>query len=273
MSTRNTQHRVWHRVVLLAAIPALGTGCALPNEADESDLGTVVMRTASGGGFGEGIWINNGLSDPSVSGIDPAHSLSSPQGMSETDGVLADESTRIVAQYLVECALPSNKSITKTVDGEQIVLQGLLGLAPSWRNGHCNQRCQEWVSACLLARTNLNVDQPVSISLRADHHALGFVGHPDYPIYEASYFGNLFVDGGTRYMCQGTAEAAELAEQDGRTCSSDPEGCGFVAFDDCEEEERCEFEDEDGDVTAVDCMPEGSNVEHNTISVYLQDPT
>lgn len=271
MSTSTSLHRGWHRAVLLAVVSALGTGCITSNEAPTDDLGGIVMRTGGNGGVGEGIWINNGLSDPDVSGVDPAHSLSSPQGMSETEGILANEDTRVVAQYLVECALPNGKSIVKEVDGAQIVLQGRVGLAPEWRNGSCNQSCQEWVSACLLARTNPS-PQSVSISLRADHPALGFEGHPDYPIYEGSYFGNLFADTEGRYLCRGSADAATIAQEVGRACSGDPASCGFEAYDDCEEEERCEFEDHDGDLVAIDCTPEGSNVEHETISVYVMDP-
>jgi hypothetical protein len=267
MSTGITRHRSWRRSLVLAAIPALGTGCDASNDAFVVDLDSIVERTSPD----SGIWINNGLSDPSVSGVDPAHPLSSPQGMSEVDGVLASEGSRLAAIYLVECALPLGASIVKTVDGEDLVLDGRLGLAPAWEDGACDEDCQQWVSACLLARTNTNA-QSIPISLRAAHPAIGFGGHPDFRIYEASFFGNLFADPEAHYMCQGSEEAAAMAEEDGRTCSYDPESCGFEAYDDCEEEDRCEFVVEDGDVTAVGCVPEGANTSYHTISVYIVDP-
>lgn len=221
----------------------------------------IVQRSGNGGG-----WINNGLSDPSLSGIDPAYSLSSPQGMAEDEGLLVDEETRITAHYLVECALPLGSNIVKLVGDELLVLEGHVGLAPEWEDGACDDDCQQWVSACMLARTNVS-EQNISIWLRADHPALA-AGSPAYPLYEASFFGNLFDAPEARYMCEGSEAAAVMAQLSGRTCSSDPDACELEAYDDCEEEERCEFVDDDG-TYAVDCMPAGTNVTHHTISVSL----
>jgi hypothetical protein len=251
--------------LVLAAIPALGTGCDASTE-EFTDLDGIVLRDSPNGG----IWLNNGLSNPSLSGINPAYSLTSPQGMSEGDGVLASSDSRLAAIYLVECALPLGASIVKTVDGEELELEGYVGLAPAWQNGACDEDCQQWVSACILARVNVS-GQSIPISLRGDHPALGFDGHPAYPIYEASFFGNLFAETEDEYLCKGSEEDVLVAAADGRTCSSNPESCGFLAYDDCEEEDRCEFVEEDGDPTAVDCVPEGSDVEYHTISVYIAD--
>ncbi len=253
---------------MLSVIPALGTGCDASNGAGTTELGVIVARSNTNT---QGIWINNGLSDPDVSGIDPAHPLSSPQGMSETEGVLADADTQLAAVYVVECALPLGSSIVKSVDGQPLVLSGHVGLAPEWEDGACDEDCQQWVTACLLARTNVSM-QSIPISLRADHPALGFDGNSDYPIYEASFFGNLFVAPQGQYMCEGSEEAAVMAELDGRTCSIDPESCGFESYADCELAERCELVGEDDEVTAVDCVPEGSNTTYRTISAYVMEP-
>jgi hypothetical protein len=268
--------------LLLAAIPALGMGCDA-SELDPSELGSsehlrfgsIGSLAARGRGVvhsspGGGGWINNGLSDPNLSGIDPGFPLSSPQGMSEEEGVLVDENKRITARYLVECALTQGSEIVKLVDDEEIVLEGYLGLAPAWEDGACDDDCQQWVSACMLARTNVS-GLSISISLRAEHPALGFEGNPHYPIYEASFFGNLFVPE-TQYLCEGSEQAIALAQLSGRTCSSDPESCGFEAYDDCEEQDRCAFVEQDGDPTAIDCVPEGSDTPYHTISVYLAEP-
>jgi len=266
MSTGITRFRSWRRSLVLAAIPVLGTGCDTSDDAS-IDFDGIVLRDAPHGG----IWLNNGLSDPDLSGIDPAYPLSTPQGMSEVEGVLASADSRLAAIYLVECALPAGASIIKTVDGEELELEGFVGLAPAWEDGACDNDCQQWVSACILARTNSS-GQSIAISLRGDHPTLGFGGHPGYPIYEASFFGNLFAPSETRYLCEGSEESVIIAAQDGRTCSTNPEGCGFQGYDDCEVEDRCEFVEQDGDPTAVDCTPEGSSASYHTISVYLADP-
>jgi hypothetical protein len=224
----------------------------------------IVQRSGNGGG-----WINNGLGDPSLSGIDPKYPLSSPQGMAEDKGLLVDEETLITARYLVECALPLGSNIVKLVDGEPLVLHGHVGLTPEWQDGACDVDCRQWISACMLARTNVST-RHISIWLRADHPALP-AGSPAYPIYEGSFFGDLFADPETRYVCQGSEPAAVIAQQSGRTCSSDPDACELEAYDDCEEAERCELVDDEG-VFAIDCTPAGTTLTHRTISVYLANP-
>lgn len=271
MSTRITlhHHHRWPRCLVLAIIPAFGTACDAQFRVGGIDDDAMTERSNPGGPGGGGIWINNGLSEPSVVGVHPAYPLSSPLGLSEVEGVLTNEDTHIAARYLVECALPLEASIVKTVDGEQLVLEGHLGLAPEWEDGACDGDCQQWISACMLARTNVN-SQSLPIALRADHPAIGFDG-PNNTVYEASYFGNLFAAPAGKYMCEGSEAAVDTAHLSGRTCSSDPEGCDFEGYDDCEEEDRCEFVAEDGGVTAVDCVPAGSNTEYHTISVYIAE--
>lgn len=268
MSTQITPSRGWRHALVFAALSAMAaTGC------DTASAGAgLVIAERSGPGGGEGLWINNGLGDPSVGGIDPGYPLTTTRGMSETEGVLANDDTRITGKYLVECALPLGASITKTVEGQELVLEGRLGLAPEWEDGVCDEDCQQWVSACLLARTNVS-ERSIHISLRADHPAIGLEGHSDFPIYEASFFGNLFVAPEGLNMCRGTEDETVLAALDGRTCSSNPQSCGFAAYDDCESEDRCTFvEGEDGAPTAVGCMPESSTTAYHTISVYVMEP-
>lgn len=232
----------------------------------EADSGReTTARDHSPGG---GMWINNGLSSPMIGGIDPAYALSTPQGMSETSGVLTDLQTRIAAEYLVECALPEGASIDKVVDGEPLTFEGSLGLAPEWEDGDCDEDCQQWVTACMLARTNVSAET-IWISVRATHPAIGLARRPSFDVYESSFFGNMFADPEAQYMCAGTQSQAAQASLAGRTCSSDPEACGFVSYEDCEGTARCTFLEEQGDLIASDCLAEGDPAPFHTISVYL----
>ncbi|MCX4241228.1 hypothetical protein [Paraliomyxa miuraensis] len=219
------------------------------------------------GGNGGGIWVNNGLADPSVGGVDPAFGLSTPQGLSEETGVLVEPGAWIVAQYLVECALPPGASIVKDVEGQLLEFEGAVGLAPEWQDGSCDEDCQQWVSACMLARTNVS-QQSVVISLRADAPSIGTVGVPGYGVYEASYFGNIFTD--ERHVCKGNPWQLTLATAVGRTCAPNPEQCGMIGYDDCMLDQRCDFEWDDG-VTAIDCVADGDPAPYHTISVYVHD--
>jgi hypothetical protein len=206
----------------LYALPLLGS-LAFAACTDEHDPTlTLVFRDApdttapparpSGGGY-----INNGLHDPQIGGIDPAHPLDTLAGL---DGALLDDPDRLAtAQHLVECALPSGVTLTKLVDGVPVDFDGALGLAPEWEDEPCEQDCQEWVSACLLARTNVSSNS-VALRLVGEHPELGSGPTLAYPVYEASFFGNLFADDDAQYMCQGPLVGPLLAQLEGRTCAA-----------------------------------------------------
>ena len=223
-------------------------------------------RTASGGGF-----INNGLHDPDVGGFDPDHSLDSTAGF---DGAELDHPDRVAtARYVVECALPAGESVTKLVGGSSVQFQGALGLAPEWQDEACDVDCQEWVSACVLARTNVS-GQTVSLWLKGDHPELGFGSNVAYPHYEASFFGNLFAGPGQAYVCPGQTSGSVLAKLQGRTCSNTTGGwCGFTSYSGCTTTAatRCEVVGTSAQPTAVDCLagatPSGEPM--RTISTYV----
>ena len=224
-------------------------------------------RPPSGG------YINNGLHDPQVGGLDPDHPLESAAGLN--GAVLGDPERLATARYVVECALPEGVTITKDVAGVATDFHGALGLAPEWEDDACDQDCQEWVSACLLARTNVS-GQTVALWLKGDHPALGTGTNLAYPIYEASFFGNLFADESAQYMCPGLLVGPLLAQLQGRTCSATLGGyCDMIQYSGCTTlplfNKRCDFEGLVTSPTLVDCRPgstpSGSGL--RTISTYV----
>ena len=256
------------RGAMCLAASLAGVLCACTPADDGAD--DLEFRTDDGGVVNPGdrpsggTWLGNGLQSPNVSGIDPAHALSSAQGMSEIVGVLADPALRSTAEYLVECALPQGDVVTKTVGGQTLELEGLLGLAPEWADGPCDEDCQQWVSACLLARTNVS-GQPVTIWIQSDHPEIGY-GIPEGLVHEASWYGNVFA--GELYLCKGSPGVAANAKLEGRTCSQG-QTCGFTKYGKCNHQSRCTMAGPDGDVP-IDCEAEG-NATYHTISSYLVD--
>lgn len=239
---------------------------------DDGALDDIEFRSSDGGVLAPndrpsgGGWLGNGLESPNVSGVDPAHGLGTTQGMSEGVGLLTDPALRGTAEYLVECALPLGESITKTVGNETLVFEGLLGLAPEWADDACDEDCQQWVSACLLARTNVS-GQTVMIWIQADHPAIGY-GVPEGLVHEASWYGNLFAASDEQYLCKGQPGAAAEAKHEGRTCSQG-QTCGFTKYGKCNKHDRCTLAGPRGDVP-IDCVAEGAATWH-TISSYLVD--
>ncbi|MBI4512085.1 MAG: hypothetical protein HY698_20805 [Deltaproteobacteria bacterium] len=84
---------------------------------------------------------------------------------------LRDEKTRAVMRYIVECALDNTQKLdfVDNYHGGAYSFRGALGLCPEWGKvgGSANSRCQELVSACLLARNNA-FGRSVPLSLRGE---------------------------------------------------------------------------------------------------------
>jgi hypothetical protein len=262
-----------HHACLLGPFVALTLASCAVEEEPPPDVvlrdGEIEAPTRSGGGG----YIGNGLHDPEIGGIDPDHPLSTGAGMNPE--LLDDPDRLATAEYVVECALPEGTSITKLVDGVPTVLHGALGLAPEWEDDACDQDCQEWVTACILARTNVG-EQTVELWLKGDHVALGTGTSLEYPVYEASFFGNLFVDETAQYMCPGLLVGPLLAQLQGRTCSATLGGyCDMTSYSSCTLlpllDPRCGVEGLVTSPTLTDCRagspPAGDGF--RTISSYV----
>ena len=223
-----------------------------------------------GGGRTGGDWIVNGLSSPTVSGVDPAHSLGSSLGLGMNgwlgQGDLAGED---VIRYMVECALDVGDSVTVSDGTNSFTFDGMLGLAPEWKTQACNQDCQQWVSACLMARTNATGAE-VQLFVQGDNPALGFGAAPSFPNYEATYFGNVFEDPAPMHACVGTVGGLVAADQHGRTCALNEDECGFTIHQDCVVDAGCGTSATG--VATIGCQPEPSLPSFHGISVNVGNP-
>lgn len=254
---------------MVLVVPLGFCGCASA-DGFGSDLAEDELRFRDDGGRqtrdpGDGgNWLGNGLNDPTASHVDPQFGLGTPEGLAEHPDLVDHPDYLKTAEYLVECALGPQQSLTKVVDGVTIELHGLVGLAPEWESGECDQDCQEWVTACLLARTNVS-GQEVTVAIRSDHDDVGTKPTQGYPKYEASWFGNLFVEDPVMYFCEGNGGGLIAAQRQDRTCSTG-EDCGFVDLGSCYSPGRCDVQQG----TRVECMANGKA--YHTLSTYLANP-
>lgn len=272
--------------IMIAGMGTLGA-CDSENHEDLEDFAAVEWRTGesggkiiapsatpleTSGGRTGGDWIMNGLADPSVSGLNPAFPLATPQGL-DGSGWLDDVNKKgeAILRYIVECALDDGDSITVAKNGSNSknkTLHGALGLAPEWKDGACDESCQQWVSACLLARTNESGDE-LEIFVEGDDPMLGFGTDPAFPMYEGAFFGNVFTDPVSKYACRGSAEGVTAAEQQGRFCTLSSDECGFTTFADCMTDAGCEAAPSGG---IIDCRPDPAGPSYHAISVHVAAP-
>ncbi|HVV49932.1 MAG TPA: hypothetical protein VHO06_09750 [Polyangia bacterium] len=151
----------------------------------EADLASVNgLDTLNGLAVHNGLVVNNGLV------INNGLSLSS--GLASGTGLMTTSEGRTQVAYLVRCALPANVSIVKQdQNGASYTFSGLIGLAPQWATGACDQTCQENVSACMLAHVN-TAGVHIPLWIVSPNSAIGWGLDPSYPNQEATFFGNIF---------------------------------------------------------------------------------
>ena len=137
---------------------------------------------------------------------------------------LQDPNGREFVRYAYSCAMPEGTTETIVIDEDtSLTLQGGLGLAPEWgeENGSCDQECQEWVSACMIARVNA-FGQQVQLSLRGSHPALQNNTSPaeitTFNHHEGRFWGNILGGTTTARACYGTA--SDIFQVTRRACAS-----------------------------------------------------
>jgi len=146
---------------------------------------------------------------------------------------LADEFVQSVLEYMVSCALVPGQHVEVVIDGDVVVYDGALGLAPQWgaEDGTCDAACRGWVSACLIARTNA-AGESVQISLLGDRPGLDPSVEESivFDIEEATYFGDLFGATKAMYACLPTGATGPA-----RTCGTDGADCPIAVLGECDE--------------------------------------
>jgi hypothetical protein len=155
------------------------------------------------------------------------------------DGLTEGEVARQFLSYVYSCAMPADAGLALVVDGQDYGrLEGGLGLAPEWGQdaGRCDEHCQRFITACLLARTNF-WGVPVQISLRGDHPSLLPTEDEkaQYPLREGTYFGNLFVnvDDLDRQIYACTGPGSSVPQLTNRFCSGGSGLCALKVGYDC----------------------------------------
>lgn len=221
-------------VRVLASAGALLVACSAPLAPPPPEAKTFAP---------EGWWAHNGLSTNQHFFADLAARPISTESLAENvelrDTLRESPGAAGLFTYLFQCALRQDQvlEVHASRGGATFEFRGGLGLAPEWLEGPCDSACQEWVSACLFARTNL-FGLPVEIWMEGPHPALA----PDpsareaagFVVREGAFYGNFFLAQPVEYACRGDGFDPLLSTV--RACSHPgSNNCGFVQVGACGE--------------------------------------
>ncbi|MRG90804.1 hypothetical protein [Polyangium spumosum] len=139
---------------------------------------------------------------------------------------------RLFLKYAVGCALGPGQGLSFTwTDGlgrvHQEDYEGEVGLAPAWQEAPLDEAGQQWVSACLGARTN-RYGRVVDISMRGSAEGLGAVDdaeRKEFPYEEGAFWGNLFAPEPYLRSCHDPANV-DRARDVARDCAAGLAGEG-----------------------------------------------
>jgi hypothetical protein len=211
------------------SVVCAASGCGGPSSDDLT--GTSSALLAENGLAANGLAANglaaNGLAANGLAANGLAANGLAANGLAANG--LADPMAHKFMEYVISCALPSGRSVTLSDGAKSYTFDGWIGVAPQWETKSCAESCQRWVSACVLARLNkLGVHRQISI--RGANPALAVVPHEmqDFPIREATYYGNLFQVEQPRYACLPPG-ATEIE----RVCGDSLAGCAVAVPGEC----------------------------------------
>jgi GLTT repeat (6 copies) len=184
-----------------------------------------------------------------------------------TAGAMTDPLSRELMKYIVSCALSDQQSLSLTIAGTAYTFPGSIGLAPQWgaAHGSCDESCQRWVSACVIARVDAaGIDREISI--RGPNLALlpSWSELSQYTQREATYFGNIFIPGEPRFLCLSPGQT-----EDERACGPSLADCPMTVLGSCARD--CLFQGLFGDFDI--CSDAGrvgtGNTYLESVTVYL----
>jgi len=194
----------------------------------------------------------------------------------EVQGLMATDSGRDVMSYIVGCAMPTGQSLTllDATTGTQYTYPGWIGLAPGWATRAPTVAERHWVTACLLARTNV-YGTAVNISMRHDTNPLltsSATERATYTKAEGAFYGDLFAAVPVIYACSNRSWTS-ITVGSFRACALSPDGvttdCGFKYTGSCANVITCT----DGIAPFGSCKAAGDATTYGEVITIFLTPT
>jgi hypothetical protein len=216
----------------LLACFAATSGCAVdPDDDLELDFGQTESEIQSSNRLAANRLAANSLNASKLSAVKLATSSLA------NNALLATVEGRDVFSFIVGCALSTGTTLSASYNSTTYTFPGWLGLAPAWATRVPTTAEKRWVSACVLARTNLTGTM-VDISMRHDSYAplaSTSTERTAFSKIEGAFFGDVFAATPVQYACAHRAWTAADGTTTSRHCAfsttgtiGKPTQCGFI---------------------------------------------
>lgn len=149
-----------------------------------------------------------------------------------------------VLRYVASCALAKGAQVHALFEGKSYVLEGELGYAPRLFESDATVVDERRTSACVLARTNaFGVVVPIEL-IPIRESATDRANLASSPSLEGTFFGNLFAQPPTKYVCvpDHDLSTTQRLRHQRRVCAlpdvhqAGLSECGFVHVGRCSED-------------------------------------
>ena len=163
----------------------------------------------------------------------------------ETQNLVSTEDGRELMSYVVSCAIPSGQSVTvQDSAGVSYTFLGGHGLASAWATRAPTVAERRWVTACVLARTNV-FGISVNISMRHDTNVALTSSSAERTTYdkpEGAFYGDMFGTTPQFYAC-GNRAWLSYEPSTFRACALSSTGietdCSFTYTGSCTSSATC----------------------------------
>jgi hypothetical protein len=238
MHTKNRNQRLPHPNLIVIVVVVSAVSCTLEMEQPAADIGASRQSVSATNALAYNRLVYNRLVYNQLAGNRLVYNQLSENRLvyNSLDDLEATAEGRELLFYIARCALDAGDILVTQYAGTTYEFPGLLGLATEWVNGPLSSAKARRVSACLIAHVNA-YGISVLISLRG---AGVITAAPseiiEFPLYEATFFGDVF--GGTlrTYACLGgNAEIATALSTSRplRVCADPSLDCEVVALGYC----------------------------------------
>jgi Ricin-type beta-trefoil lectin domain len=172
--------------------------------AEETASDNASLAVTNGLAAVNGLSLTNGLAGvnglATTNGLSLTNGLASVNGLATTNGLMTTAAGRKTVAYLARCALASNDTLVKAdASGTNYTFAGSIGLCPAWKSGSIatDFRCQELISACMMAHVNsAGIHIPIWLDGDPTTTPIGWgMDTVNYPYQEGTFFGNILMTG------------------------------------------------------------------------------